>query len=63
MKRRTYNNMLKGIEIIQKKGYDFVEANKIAHQIFDNMEQLKNGMSFEWFAEKIATKEEWKGKD
>lgn len=59
MKRKTYNNILKGIKIIQAKGYDFDEANKIALQIFDEMEQLKNGMNFEWFAAKIATKQEW----
>lgn len=57
MKRKTYNNVLRGAKLIQAKGYSFDEAAQIAIQIFDNMEQTKNGMSFEWFAQMIADKE------
>jgi hypothetical protein len=60
MKRRTYNNMLKATKLIAQKGYTWEESNEIAIQCFDNMEQSKNGMSLEWFIDKIATKEYFK---
>lgn len=54
MKRKTYNNVLKAIKIIQKKGYDFDTASKIVLQCFDNMEQCNNGMPVEWYLDKIV---------
>lgn len=54
MKRRTYNNMLKATKMIAKKGYEWNEANEIAMQIFDEAEKQKNGMSIEWYIDKIA---------
>lgn len=57
MKRRTYNNVLKGIKIIQKKGYDFEEARDIVLKVFDEHE---NGeMSIEFYLDKIISKEEF----
>ena len=57
MKRKTYNNVLKGIKIIQKKGYDFQEASEIVLKVFDEHE---NGeMPIEWWLDKIISKEEW----
>lgn len=56
MKRKTYNNVLKAARLIRKKGYEEKESLEIAVQVFDNMEMLKNGMSAEWFIEKIAPK-------
>ncbi len=56
MKRKTYNNVLKGAKMIQALGYDFDEAAEIAVSIFDNMEATKNGMSFEWHTQFIAPK-------
>ena len=56
MKRKTYNNVLKASKLIMKKGYEKQEALEMAVQVFDNMEALKNGMSAEWFIEKIAQK-------
>lgn len=56
MKRKTYNNVLKASKLIMKKGYEKQEALEMAVQVFDNMEVLKNGMSAEWFIEKIAPK-------
>lgn len=56
MKRKTYNNVIKASKMIMKKGYEQKEAQEMALQIFKNMEQLKNGMSAEWFIEKIAPK-------
>ena len=54
MKRKTYNNVIKASKLIMKKGYEQKEAQEMALRIFENMEQLKNGMSAEWFIEKIA---------
>ena len=57
MKRKTYNNVLKGIKIIQKKGYDFQESNEIVLKVF---EEHENGeMPIEWWLDKIISKEEW----
>lgn len=54
MKRRTYNNMLKATKMIADKGYEWNKANEIAMQIFDEAEKQKNGMSIEWYIDKIA---------
>ena len=59
MKRRTYNNMVKATKLIVGKGYDWNEANEIAIKCFDNMEQLNNGTSVEWFINKIVDKTEY----
>ena len=56
MKKKTYNNVLKAARLIRKKGYEEKESLEMAVQVFDNMEMLKNGMSAEWFIEKIAPK-------
>ena len=56
MKRKTYNNVLKAARLIKKKGYEKKESLEMAVQVFDNMEMLQNGMSAEWFIEKIAPK-------
>lgn len=58
MKRRTYNNMLKATNMIADKGYDWKTANLIAMQCFDNIEQNNNGMSVEWYIDKIINKNE-----
>ena len=56
MKRKTYNNVLKGIKIIQKKGYDFQESSEIVLKVF---EEHENGeMPIEWWLDKIISKEE-----
>ena len=57
MKRKTYNNVLKGIKIIQKKGYDFQESSEIVLKVF---EEHENGeMPIEWWLDKIVSKEEY----
>ena len=53
MKRRTYNNVLKATKMIERKGYPHEKANEIAIQIFDKAERQKNGMSIEWYIDKI----------
>lgn len=57
MKRKTYNNVIKASRLIMRKGYEKQESLEMAVRIFDNMEQLRNGMPAEWFIEKIAIKE------
>jgi hypothetical protein len=57
MKRKTYNNVLKAIKIIQKKGYDFNEASDIVLNVFDLHEDGE--MSIEFWLDKIVTKEEF----
>ena len=57
MKRKTYNNVMKGIKIIQKKGYDFQETSEIVLKVFDEHE---NGeMPIEFYLDKIVSKEEF----
>ena len=57
MKRKTYNNVLKGIKIIQKKGYDFQESSEIVLKVF---EEHENGeMPIEWWLDKIISKKEY----
>ena len=57
MKRKTYNNVMKGIKIIQKKGYDFQEASEIVLKVFDEYE---NGeIPIEFYLDKIVSKEEF----
>ena len=57
MKRKTYNNVLKGIKIIQKKGYDFQESSEIVLKLFEEHENAE--MPIEWWLDKIINKEEW----
>ena len=57
MKRKTYNNVLKGIKIIQKKGYNFQESSEIVLKVFEEHEN--GGMPIEWWLDKIVNKEEW----
>lgn len=57
MKRKTYNNVMKGIKIIQKKGYDFKEASDIVLKVFDEHE---NGeMPIEFYLDKVISKKEY----
>ena len=57
MKRKTYNNVMKGIKIMQKKGYDVQEASEIVLKVFDEHE---NGeMPIEFYLDKIVSKEEF----
>ena len=59
MKRKTYNNVLKAVKLIQKKGYEEKESLEIAIKLFDELEMMNNGMSIEWLIDKIANKEEF----
>lgn len=57
MKRKTYNNVLKGIKIVMKKGYSRDEAAEIVLKVF---EEHENGeMPIEFWLDKIISKEEY----
>lgn len=56
MKRKTYNNVLKVGKLIQKKGYEEKESLEMAVKLFDDLENLHNGMSVEWLIDKIKEK-------
>lgn len=45
--------MVKATKMIMEKGYDWDDANAIAINLFDQLTILKNGMSVEWFIDKI----------
>ena len=57
MKRKTYNNVMKGIKIIQKKGYDFQEASEIVLKVFDEHENEE--IPIEFYLDRIVSKEEF----
>ena len=57
MKRKTYNNVLKAIRLLQKKGYDFDESSKIAIRIFDEHEN--DVMPIEFYLDMVISKAEW----
>ena len=59
MKKKTYNNVLKAAKLIMKKGYEEKESLEMAVKIFDEMEELNNGISIEGRISKIISKEEW----
>ena len=57
MKRKTYNNVMKGIKIIQKKGYDFKEAGDIVLKVFDEHENEE--IPIEFYLDKLISKKEY----
>lgn len=54
MKRKTYNNVIKATNMIQKKGYDFEEASQMAIRLFD--EHTDGINSIEFYIDKIQEK-------
>lgn len=57
MKRKTYNNVLKAGKLIQNKGYEEKESLEMAVKLFDDLENLHNGMSVEWLIDKLVEKQ------
>lgn len=57
IKRKTYNNVVKATKMIQKKGYNFEEANQIAVRLFDENTKEMNSIEFyiDMIQEKIVT--------
>lgn len=46
MKRKTYNNVLKAIKMLQDKGYDFTEASQLALNVFEQHENEERTIEF-----------------
>ena len=59
IKNKTYRNLMIVINKIQKKGYDFDEAERMARLIFDEFEARPLGMSIEEWVNRILPKEEY----
>lgn len=60
MKRLTYHNLLRGIKIMQDKGYSFEEAEDLARKQFDKLEADTTGFwTFEKLAAQVISKEEY----
>lgn len=57
MKRKTYNNILKAIKLIENKGYNFQESSEIALKVFEQHEN--DIMSIEFYIDKICEKEQF----
>lgn len=45
--------------MIQAKGYDFATAEKLARFAFEESKGNKNGMTVEWYINRILPKEEY----
>lgn len=58
IKNKTYRNLMIVIHKIQKKGYNFDEAEKMAKNIFDEFEARPLGISIEERVRRILPKEE-----
>lgn len=57
MKKKTYNNVMKGARMLMKKGYDKKEAAELSLKIF---EEHENGpFPVEHYLERVLPKEEW----
>ena len=59
MKKRTYRNVHKAVQIVMAKGYSHEEANNIVIRVFDDYEMWNNGMPVEWYLDKIIPKEQY----
>lgn len=58
IKHKTYNNFMLVMKHIQNKGYDFNEAEKITHNIFNQFENNSMGLSINQLINMIVQKEE-----
>ena len=57
IKNKTYHNFMYVIRQIQNKGYDFSEAEKMTHRIFDQHEACPEGLSVAQLINMIVVKE------
>lgn len=58
IKRKTYHNFMRVMRMIQSKGYDASEADRMTHRIFDQYESHPNGLSVLRLVDMIVTKGE-----
>lgn len=45
IKRKTYHNFMRVMRMIQAKGYDASEAERMTHRIFNQYESYPDGLS------------------
>ena len=58
IKTKTYNNFMRVVRMIQKKGYDFEESVKVTRKIFDQYESYPDGLSVLKMVDMIVMKGE-----
>lgn len=59
IKNKTYNNFIRVMRTIEKKGYSTSEAEKMAHNVFDQYEAHPKGLSVLSLVDMIVPKNEW----
>lgn len=57
IKNKTYANSMYVLKRIEAKGYDRAEAEKITHQLFDQLNP--KGISMNAMIDQIVTYDEW----
>lgn len=57
IKNKTYANFMYVLKRIEAKGYDRAEAEKITHQLFDQLNP--KGISMNAMIDQIVTYDEW----
>ena len=58
IKNKTYHNFMRVMRMIQSKGYDAFEAERMTHRIFDQYESHPNGLSVLRLVDMIVMKGE-----
>lgn len=56
IKKKTYYNFMRVMRMIQAKGYDASEAERMTHRIFDQYEAYPDGLSVLALVDMIVTK-------
>lgn len=59
MKNMTYNNLMEVIRKIERKGYDFDTAERLAKSVFTEYLARPEGLTIEQRIERIIDYEEW----
>ena len=58
IKKKTYHNFMRVMRMIQDKGYDASEAERMTHRIFDQYESYPDGLSVLALVDTIVMKGE-----
>ena len=56
--RKTYYNFMRVMRMLQAKGYDAAEAERMTHRIFDQYESYPDGLSVLAIVDMIVMKGE-----
>lgn len=57
IKNKTYYNFIRVMRMIQAKGYDATEAERMTHRIFEQYEAYPDGLSVLALVDMIVMKE------